>query len=169
MATLGHDWLCRRIVEEAPDAIIFADRDGIIRLWNSGAEAMFGYEAEEAVGQSLNLIIPERQRQRHWDGYCQVMVTGVTRYGRELLAVPALRKDGARISLEFSIALVRNEAGAILGAATILRDVTARWQQEKAMRERLAALGAKERRLGWSEGVGRRSEPPDPCSSGTSA
>jgi len=143
MAALEHEWLCRRIVDGAQDAIIFADREGVIRLWNSGAEAMFGYEAGEAVGQSLDLIIPERQRERHWDGYRQVMATGVTRYGKELLAVPALRKDGSRISLEFSVVLVRNEAGGILGAAAILRDVTARWQQEKAMKERLAALEAK--------------------------
>lgn len=148
MAMLEREWLCRRIVEDAPDAIIFADRDGIIRLWNAGAAAMFGYQAEEAVGQSLDLIIPERQRKRHWDGYRQVMVTGVTRYGRELLAVPALRKDGTRISLEFSIALLRDASGAPIGAAAILRDVTARWQQAKAMKERLAALEAKAGRQG---------------------
>ena len=132
--------LFQRIVEGAPEAIIFADRDGTIRLWNLGAEAIFGYRAEEAVGQSLDLIIPEKQRGPHWEGYRTVMGTGVTRYGRELLKVPALRKDGSRISLEFSILLLRDEAGQPLGAAAIIRDVTERWRQEQALRERLLAL-----------------------------
>ena len=143
MATYTDEWLCQRIVEDAPDAIIYADGGGTIRLWNAAAEAMFGYRAEEAVGQSLDLIIPEKLRGRHWEGYRDVMATGVTRYGRELLKVPALRKDGSRISLEFSILLLRDAAGAILGAAAILRDVTERWQQERALKERLAALEGK--------------------------
>ncbi len=138
-----HEWLCRQIVDGTQDAIIFADRDGIIRLWNSGAEAMFGYRAEEALGQTLDLIIPERLRGRHWAGYRKVMATGVTRYGRELLAVPAIRKDGMRISLEFTIVLLRDATGELLGPAAIIRDVTERWQKEKALKERLAALEAK--------------------------
>jgi PAS domain S-box-containing protein len=138
-----HEWLCQQIVENSPDAIISADRDGTIRLWNTAAEAMFGYRAEEAIGKSLDLIIPERLRGRHWEGYHKVMATGVTRYGKELLAVPAVRKDGTRISLEFSIVLLRDEGGAPAGTAAIIRDVTARWQQEKALKERLAALEAR--------------------------
>ena len=132
------EWLCQQIVHGSPDAIIFADREGTIRLWNAGAEVIFGYAAEEAVGQSLDLIIPERQRPPHWEGYRKVMATGVTRYGQELLAVPSIRKDGTRISLEFSIALVRDDRGEVLGATAILRDVTARWQRDKALRARLA-------------------------------
>jgi len=132
--------LCQQLVAEAPDAIIFADRAGVIRLWNRGAEALFGYTAAEAVGQTLDLIIPERLRARHWEGYHRVMATGVTRYGRELLAVPAVHKDGRRISLEFTVTLLRDETGAPLGAAAIIRDVTARWEHEKALRARLAAL-----------------------------
>jgi len=115
--------------------MIFADREGVIRLWNHGAEVMFGYSAEDAIGQSLDLIIPERHRVRHWDGYRKVMVTGTTRYGKELLAVPAIRKDGRRISLEFSIALLRDETGALGGAAAIIRDVTARWERERTLRQ----------------------------------
>ena len=137
------DWVCGQIVQHAQDAIVFADRDGIIRLWNAGAETMFGYRAEEAVGQTLDLIIPERLRARHWEGYRKVMATGVTRYGREALKVPGIRKDGTRISLEFTIVLLRTETGNLLGPAAIIRDVTARWQQEKTLRERLAALEAK--------------------------
>ena len=140
MATYTHDWLCLQIVNNAPEGMIFADRDGLIRLWNSGAESLFGYQAAEVIGQTLDLIIPEKLRGRHWEGYHKVMETGVTRYGKELLAVPALRKDGTRISLEFSIVLVQDEAGQPLGTAAIIRDVTVRWQQEKATKERLAAL-----------------------------
>lgn len=135
-----YEWLCQRIVEDAQEAIIVADRVGVIRLWNSSAEAMFGYSAEEAMGQTLDLIVPERQREAHWAGFEEVMKTGVTRYGRELLKVPALRKDGGRISLEFSIGLLRDPEGEPVGAAAIMRDVTARWQEEKALRQRLTAL-----------------------------
>jgi PAS domain S-box-containing protein len=91
------------------------------------------------MGQPLDLIIPERLRQRHWEGYQRVMATGATRYARELLAVPAVRKDGSRISLEFTITLLHDGDGKLLGAAAIIRDVTAQWQREKALRERLAA------------------------------
>ena len=132
--------LCLQIVEEARDAIIFADRDGIIRLWNRGAESIFGYRAEEVLGRSLDLIVPERFRDRHWEGYRRVMATGVTRYSEGLLAVPATGKDGRRISLEFTISLLRGKDGEVAGAAAIVRDVTEAWQREKALKERLAAL-----------------------------
>lgn len=148
--TFTHEWLCQRIVEDSQVAIIFADRDGIIRLWNSGAEAMFGYQAKEALGQSLDLIVPERHRDRHWEGYRRVMATGVTKYGRELLAVPAMKKDGTRISLEFSIVLLRAPTGEVLGAAALMQDVTARWQQQKELKQRLAALEAKLEQVGKS-------------------
>ena len=130
METNSPDWLFRRIVEEMPEAVIFADRQGVVRLWNRGAETLFGYLAGEAMGQSLDLIIPERFRTRHWDGYRQVMATGVTSYGQRLLAVPAMRKDGQRISIEFSIALLKDERGEVAGAVAVVRDVTARWQAE---------------------------------------
>jgi PAS domain S-box-containing protein len=131
--------LCRRIVEETPEAVIFTDRQGLVRLWNRAAEAMFGYSAREALGQSLDLIVPERFRARHWEGYRRVMATGVTVYGQRLLAVPAMRKDGRRISIEFSIALLKDESGAVTGAAAVVRDVTARRQAERELKTRLAA------------------------------
>lgn len=137
---MDHAWLCQQIVDGAPDVVIFADREGAIRLWNSGAEKMFGYNSSEALGQSLDIIIPERLRERHWSGYRQVMASGVTRYGEQLLAVPAMRKDGARISIEFTIVLVRDEKGEPIGSAAVIRDVTARWQKDKALKEKLAAL-----------------------------
>jgi PAS domain S-box-containing protein len=136
------DWLCRRIVAESRDAIIFADKDGRIRLWNAGAEAMFGYGAAEMEGETLDLIIPEALRARHNQGYRRVMATGVSKYAAELLAVPGLTKDGARISLEFTITLLKNDGGEVLGAAAIIRDVTARWQREKELKKRLAELEA---------------------------
>jgi PAS domain S-box-containing protein len=138
-----HDWLCRRIVENSPMAIMFADREGKIRLWNSGAETVFGYMAKEALGQSLDLIVPERQRQRHWEGWDKVMASGVTKYGRDPLAVPAMRKDGSRISIEFNVVLVRADSGELAGVAAMVQDVTARWQKQKEMNARLAALEAK--------------------------
>jgi PAS domain S-box-containing protein len=148
--TDSYEWLCQSIIEQTQFAVIFSDRDGVIRLWNAGAEAMFGYTSEEAVGQSLDLIVPERQRARHWEGYHRVMATGITKYGREMLAVPAVRKDGTRISIEFSIALLHGPAGEMLGAAAIMQDVTARWQQQKQLKERLAALEAKLEQVGKS-------------------
>ncbi len=105
MTAYEHEWLGQQIEEHAQDAIICADRDGMIRLWNSGAEAMFGHRAEGALGQSLDLIIPDRLRGRHGAGYHEVMATGVTQYGREVLAVPAIRKDGTRISIAFTLLL----------------------------------------------------------------
>ncbi len=137
-----HERLCRSIVENAPEAVIFADREGIIRLWNAGAVEMFGYTVGEALGQSLDIVIPENLRSRHWEGYNRVMATGETKYGKDLLAVPGIRKDGARISLEFSVLMVRDPEGKILGTAAVLRDVTARWKKEKELRDRIAALEA---------------------------
>ena len=143
MIDLSDEWLCREIVQEAQDAIIFADREGIIRLWNTGAAAIFGFTAQEAIGQTLDLIIPERLRKRHWEGYNEVMATGSTRYGQKLLAVPAICKDGSTISIEFSIALLHSPAGQVIGSAAIIREVTARWQQEKAVKKRLADCESK--------------------------
>ena len=134
--------LCRRIVEDSRDAVIFADRAGIIRLWNAGAAEMFGHTPAEALGRPLDLIIPENLRARHHEGYQRVMAAGASRYAKDLLAVPGLTKDGRRISLEFTITLMRDAAGQILGAAAIIRDVTARWQRDQELKKRLAALEA---------------------------
>ena len=143
MPPYEYDRLCQQIVEDAQEAIIFADRDGIIRLWNSGAQAIFGYTAEEALGQTLDLIIPQQYRDRHWEGYNRVMSTGKTRLDKELLAVPAIRKDGGRVSLEFSIVLMRDTNNELIGIAAIIHEVTERRQREKEMKERLATLEAK--------------------------
>jgi PAS domain S-box-containing protein len=137
------EMIYRQIIENSQDAILFADRDGIIDLWNSGAEAIFGYTKEEVRGKSLDLIVPEKLRQRHWDGYQKVMKTGKSRYGKELLKVPAIRKDGTSISVEFTIVLVRNQRNEIVGTAAILRDVTERWKQEKELKQKLKLLESK--------------------------
>jgi PAS domain S-box-containing protein len=144
MANLTAEWLSQQIVEHTPDAVIFADHQGLVRLWNMGAEVMFGYTADEVIGKNLELIIPERLRQRHNEGYAKTMQTGETRYGGgELLAVPATRKDGTRISIEFSIALLKDDAGKVLGAIAVLRDVSGRWQKERELNQRLGELEAK--------------------------
>jgi len=132
--------LSQQILSLAPDAILFADREGIIRLWNSGATRIFGFTAEQAIGQSLDLIIPEKLRQRHWDGYHKTMATGETRYGVDLLAVPAMHQNGTRLSTEFSIVLLRDALGQPLGVASIMRDVSAQRQREKELQERIAVL-----------------------------
>lgn len=144
---LGHsyEWLCQRIVEDTPDAVIFADREGIIRVWNRGAESMFGYRDRETLGASLDLIIPENLRPRHNAGYRRVMAGGATKYGKGTLKVPALTKDGATISIEFTLALIRGQSGEILGSAAIIREVTARRLEEKELRRRLAASAGREK------------------------
>jgi len=139
---LTQEWLCRKIVEESSDAIMFSDQEGIIRLWNRGAERMFGYTAAEALGQSLDLIIPENLRGRHWDGYFRVMESGESRYSTEMLSAPALRKDGTRISSEFSMVIVKNDDNTVLGVAGVIRDVSARWLREKELKERIRMLEA---------------------------
>ena len=123
------------------DAIIAADRDGIIRFWNPGAERMFGHVSGEAVGRSLDLIIPERLRQRHWDGFRQTMETGRSRYGEgDLLSVPALRKDGTTISVEFTIVLLKSEPVGVRGIVAIMRDVTQRFEEMRQLRRKLAEV-----------------------------
>jgi PAS domain S-box-containing protein len=150
-SNLSQEELCQQLVAEARDAIIFADREGIIRLWNRGAAEIFGHPAATALGQPLNLIIPESLRERHDRGYQRVMASGQTKYGRELLAVPGLRQDGARISLEFTITLIKDDQGRVLGAAAIIRDVTDRWHQEKERQKRLADLEVRLASLAPSE------------------
>jgi PAS domain S-box-containing protein len=142
--TQTQEWLSSVIVSESADAIMFSDREGLIRLWNSGAERMFGHTQAEALGQSLDLIIPENLRGRHWEGYYRVMESGESHYSVDLLSAPALRKDGTRISTEFSMVLVKGDDGKVLGVAAIIRDVSARWQREKELKERIRVLESKQ-------------------------
>ncbi len=127
------------ILRSEADAVIAADRDGIIHLWNPGAVRLFGYAGDEALGRSLDLIIPERLQARHWAGYRHVMETGESRYGRgDVLAVPAVRKDGSRVSLEFTITPLRDEDGRMVGMVAVMRDVTTRFEELRALRQKLS-------------------------------
>ncbi len=138
----------RRIVESTPDAVILADAEGVIRLWNAGAERLFGHTAQEAIGQSLDLIVPERNREAHWAGYDRVMETGVSKYTTDLLNVPAFHKDGQRVSVEFTVALLKDAEGKMEGIAAILRDVTDRFQRDRERTARIRVLEAKVKDLG---------------------
>jgi PAS domain S-box-containing protein len=133
-------WFAQALVRESSEAMVVTDPEGIIRLWNRGAERMFGYAAEEALGNNLDLIIPEKLRARHWKGYEQTMATGRTKYGDQLLGVPATHRDGRRLSIEFSVALLRDENGETAGISAVMRDVTERRAGEKALHLKVAEL-----------------------------
>jgi len=130
------------LLASASDAIIATGRDGRITFWNPGAERIFSFSAAEAVGQSLDLIIPENLRARHWAGYTHAMATGESRYGHgDLLSVPGLTKDGRRISVEFTIVMLRDEQDGPAGTVAILRDVSKRFEEMRELRRRLADAG----------------------------
>jgi PAS domain S-box-containing protein len=137
---LGAEHLEVVLVAHTDHAVVVAGPDGIIRFWNPAAEAMFGHARADAVGRSLDLIIPDALRDRHWEGYERVMATGETEYAGRTLAVPAMRADGTRISVEFTVTLLPGEDGAVAGIAAIIRDVTAQWQERRALNRRLAEL-----------------------------
>lgn len=129
------------LLASASDAIIATDRDGVVTYWNPGAVRIFGFSPDEAIGQSLDFIIPENLRSRHWDGYRHTMATGTSRYGAgDLLSVPALTKIGGRISVEFTIVMLRDERGLPDGTVAILRDVTKGFAEKLALRRELAEL-----------------------------
>ena len=135
--------LASAVLATASEAIIATDRDGTITFWNPGAERIFGHPAADAVGRSLDLIIPERLRATHWKGYTEVMRTGKSRYGNgDLLSVPGVRRDGLRISVEFTIVPLTDDEGRMTGMAAVMRDVTARFEETKKLRRRLAELGS---------------------------
>ena len=122
------------------DAIVVSDVEGRIVVWNPAAERVFGYAAAEAIGQTLDIITPEKFRQRHWDGYRQTMATGVTKYGTTLLRVPAVDKAGKTLSIAFGVALLLGPDGKPSAIASIIRDETARFAEERALRKRVAEL-----------------------------
>lgn len=131
-----------QLVNAAGDAIVVSDASGLITVWNPAAEYIFGFTAAEALGVSLDLIIPERQRQRHWDQYAKTMSTGVTRYGHDLLRVPALHKDGRTLSIAFTVGLLQDANKTVTGVLAIIRDETTRWADERALKRRVADLEA---------------------------
>ena len=131
------------LLDSASDAIIATDREGRITFWNPGAERIFGFTAAETSGQSLDPIIPENLRARHWAGFRHTMETGTSRYGLgDLLAVPGLTKDGRRISVEFTVVMLRNAQQEITGIVAVMRDVTKRFEEVRELRRRLTQAGA---------------------------
>ncbi len=133
-----HQALGEAILSAKSDAIIAADKNGTIVFWNPGAERMFGYASADAVGRSLDIIIPVRLRKRHWDGYHRVMKSGDSRYGHgDVLAVPAIKKNGMGLSIEFTIIPLRNETGELVGLIAIIRDVTKRFEEIHALKRKL--------------------------------
>jgi PAS domain S-box-containing protein len=140
MTSLPHD-LAARILDGSPDAVLVCDPTGVVRYWNAAAERVFGFREAEAVGASMDLIIPDRLRARHWAGWEKAMKTGVTHYGEgQLLAVPALHKDGRQISIEFSIQLLKGVDVAVEWVVAFIREVTERYAREKQLRAHLANL-----------------------------
>jgi PAS domain S-box-containing protein len=133
-----------QLVSGMSDAIVYADAGGVIRFWNGGATRIFGFAESEAIGCSLDIIIPERLRPRHWEGFRTTMRTGQSRYGEgQVLSVPAIRKDGAQVSVEFTIVPFTGESGQMIGIAAIMRDATTRFEELRTLRRQLASVAPK--------------------------
>ena len=131
---------CKELVASIGDAVIAADPAGAIVLWNPAAERMFGHTEAQALGQSLDLIIPQRQQQRHWDGYNKTMETGQTRYGNDVLRVPAVHKDGHTLSIAFTVAMLHSPDGKVSAIVAVVRDESARFAEERTLKKRLTEL-----------------------------
>jgi PAS domain S-box-containing protein len=131
-----------QLLSAVGDAFVVTDAAGAILLWNSGAERMFGFTAAEAIGQSMDIFIPERLRKRHWDGYHETMRTGHTKYGSDVLRVPAIDKAGKQLSIAFTVALLNDAAGKPEAIVAVIRDETVRFQEDRKQRARIAELEA---------------------------
>jgi PAS domain S-box-containing protein len=141
--------IAEAVLNSRSDAIVATDRDGAVTFWNPGAERLFGFLAEEARGRPMDMIIPANLRSRHWEGFRRTMETGESRYGAgDLLSVPALAKDGRRLSIEFSIALLRDPEGLPAGTVAVIRDVTAHYEEVRALRRRVAETAGAASALG---------------------
>jgi len=131
------------LVASVGDAIVVCDAAGAVVMWNPAAERMFGHTEAEVLGQSMDMIIPERLRKRHWEGYHKTMATGVTRYGHDVLRVPAVDKQGRSMSIAFTVAMLHAPDGTVASIVSIIRDETGRFNEDRALRKRLAELEAK--------------------------
>ncbi len=130
----------QKLVNAVGDAVMAADAAGRIVFWNPACTRLFGHTESEALGQSLDIIIPQRQQQRHWDGYHATMQTGQTRYGNDVLRVPAVHKDGHALSIAFTVALLQDADGQVSAIVAVVRDESARFADDRALRKRLAEL-----------------------------
>ena len=133
----------QQVVEALGDAVVICDRDGVIRFWNAAAERLFGFTRTDALGKSLDLIIPERLRERHWAGFTRTMATGQTRYQHDVLRVPAMHKDGRTLSIAFTVGLLLAAQRTLTGLVAVIRDETKRFAEERDLRKRLAELEGK--------------------------
>jgi PAS domain S-box-containing protein len=133
----------QQVMEALGDAVVICDRDGVIRFWNAAAERLFGFTPAEALGSSLDLIIPERLQERHWVGFTRTMATGQTRYQHDVLRVPAMHKDGRTLSIAFTVGLLLGTQRTVTGIVAVIRDETKRFAEERDLRKRLAELEGK--------------------------
>jgi PAS domain S-box-containing protein len=136
------------------DALVVCNVAGQITVWNAAAERMFGWTAAEAVGQRMDMFVPERLRKRHWDGYDQSMKTGKTRYAHDVLRVPAMNKAGESLSIAFTVFMLFDTAGSVTACGSVIRDETARFNDDRALRKRLAELEAQVAAQGASPATG---------------
>ena len=127
-----------RLVEVIGDAVVVADTSGAITVWNPAAERLFGFTQAEALGNSLDLIIPERLRERHWAGYERTMTSGETRYAHDVLRVPALHTDGRALSIAFTVGLLNGPQGTVTGIVAVIRDETQSFTEQRNLLKRLA-------------------------------
>lgn len=139
--------LAARLLQQAPDAIIFAGTDGIIQIWNAAAESMFGHPAATALGRDLDLVIPEQFRDAHWKGYDRALAAGETKYRGQALPTRARRADGSEFYIEMTFTIVKDDTGTVIGALAHCRDVTERFERDRQQRRRLSELEAEIERL----------------------
>jgi len=142
-----------QLVEAVGDAVMACDAGGAITLWNPASQRMFGYTEEEALGKSLDLIIPERLRKRHWEGYDKTMATGQTRYGTDVLRVPAVHKDGRSMSIAFTVAMLFSPDNKVSAIVAVIRDETAGFAEERNLKKRVAELEAQLSAAGAAAGT----------------
>jgi len=137
-----------RLLSALPDAVVFADREGVIRYWNEGAVALFGHRQEDALGRSLDLIIPTEFREAHWQGYRRAMERGDTKYRGQAMPTRSMRADGSRLYVEMTLGIVKDATGQAVGVVAVMRDITRRREEERALRKRLEDLTARLAELG---------------------
>ena len=130
------------LVAAIGDAVMVCDAHGAILLWNPACERMFGHTEAEVLGKTMDMIIPERLRKRHWEGYEKTMATGITKYGHDVLRVPAIDKQGNALSIAFTVAMLYGADGKVSAIASIIRDETVRFNDERALKKRVAELEA---------------------------
>jgi PAS domain S-box-containing protein len=145
---MSHSVDLAALVNAIGDAVVVCDAKGAIVFWNPAAERLFGFTSEEALGASLDIIIPERMRSRHWEGYDKTMATGHTKYGHDVLRVPAVGKGGRSLSIAFTVAMLNGPDGKPSHVIGVMRDETARFAEDRALKKRLAELESAARTIG---------------------